>query len=681
MFSSVTLYKNLPLIGENYIIDDLPNYLESLGTGRVLEFEKVQFTPLTLNNVIFLPVEPNNLEVFKNYNYAVIKAENYKTGYYFIKNIERVATGNARFDLVLDVLNTYNNLNFYFNTFVIREHVDRWNYKGLYYNKLSNTLFLLRNFPDDSEEDQPKSLKFNGFFYPDTSTSKRIKNNYWVKIKIKDKAVGIRIAFINLFNSFNVLVNGNIHVVESFTDLGAERISALIQNTDEIIEIELDPYPPHEKLRNVGVEEFTIDSKDLQTFDLLNFQITTDKTYNYVFLSTTFYITLLDLKTLNIPLLKYANNLDIWNTLTGLLFNILVTKVPNALTLMQTLVNGLSLGGAFSNFTDEKREYNNFFYVNEPSVLKSNYLNININFLTFEHNLLIEKIKLLKGVAFNEFCDEINQVPKNLNNLIISLFFKVFYFSNGGVFYFEPGKYFDYVNYNGNGEAVKYFTLLPTITNEAIKYEKEAQLKRIEEENKAADRLEKKPDRSVWQKGFDFVSAQADMVQNAAKKLGPRAWAGLKKGVTTFVRTGNPIKSAISAGVGFLFNEESKNNKNAAKTSTFEEGIIKNEFKAIIQINQVEKVDTLELTHYLTGNLVNCYKIPTHNNRVYFDFLQCNPVFKDVADATPEIIEELNNLYSSGVYYIHKVRNSWTFPFENIENIEVKAVEYFKSLI
>lgn len=70
--------------------------------------------------------------------------------------------------------------------------------------------------------------------------------------------------------------------------------------------------------------------------------------------------------------------------------------------------------------------------------------------------------------------------------------------------------------------------------------------------------------------------------------------------------------------------------------------------------------------------------VPTHNNRVNFDYLECDAIFEDDGVNLPqEILEELKNCFKHGVTYIHKTSratNAWDIKQE-YENWEVELME------
>ena len=70
--------------------------------------------------------------------------------------------------------------------------------------------------------------------------------------------------------------------------------------------------------------------------------------------------------------------------------------------------------------------------------------------------------------------------------------------------------------------------------------------------------------------------------------------------------------------------------------------------------------------------------VPTHNNRVNFDYLECDAVLESVsANMSEEIIAELVNAFKNGVTYIHETTRStdkWDIE-QKYENWEVELLE------
>ena len=77
------------------------------------------------------------------------------------------------------------------------------------------------------------------------------------------------------------------------------------------------------------------------------------------------------------------------------------------------------------------------------------------------------------------------------------------------------------------------------------------------------------------------------------------------------------------------------------------------------------------------GYATNKMAVPTHNNRVNFDFLQCNAEIEKVGNMPDECLSELINCFKTGVTYLHKTDRTskkWDFAQE-FENWEVSLME------
>lgn len=76
---------------------------------------------------------------------------------------------------------------------------------------------------------------------------------------------------------------------------------------------------------------------------------------------------------------------------------------------------------------------------------------------------------------------------------------------------------------------------------------------------------------------------------------------------------------------------------------------------------------------YYTGYLSNSYKVPTHDSRVYFDFLACEPVFVDTFNYSNEVIEEVTAKLREGATFFHEVGGEYDFAQE-LENWELSII-------
>ena len=85
--------------------------------------------------------------------------------------------------------------------------------------------------------------------------------------------------------------------------------------------------------------------------------------------------------------------------------------------------------------------------------------------------------------------------------------------------------------------------------------------------------------------------------------------------------------------------------------------------------------DLLFKLFFYAGYSANRMGVPTHNNRMNFDYLECDAVIEATnKNMTQEIINEIVNSYKNGVTFIHKtsrVSNAWDLEqkYENWEKI------------
>ena len=70
--------------------------------------------------------------------------------------------------------------------------------------------------------------------------------------------------------------------------------------------------------------------------------------------------------------------------------------------------------------------------------------------------------------------------------------------------------------------------------------------------------------------------------------------------------------------------------------------------------------------------------VPTHNNRVNFDYLECDAILESItSNMSDDILTELVNAYKTGVTYIHETSRSedkWDIE-QKYENWEVDILE------
>ena len=63
--------------------------------------------------------------------------------------------------------------------------------------------------------------------------------------------------------------------------------------------------------------------------------------------------------------------------------------------------------------------------------------------------------------------------------------------------------------------------------------------------------------------------------------------------------------------------------------------------------------------YYYQGYSTQEQKIPTHNNRKWFDFLQCQADIKNTKNLDQKFIDNIKDRLSIGVTYYHNVNGQW----------------------
>lgn len=75
---------------------------------------------------------------------------------------------------------------------------------------------------------------------------------------------------------------------------------------------------------------------------------------------------------------------------------------------------------------------------------------------------------------------------------------------------------------------------------------------------------------------------------------------------------------------------------------------------------------------FYCGYATNQQKLPSPNNRYWFDYLQCEPVFtnEDTSTIYYDYLDDIKSRYNAGVvyYHVHNNEYDWNQQYENLEN-------------
>ena len=187
-----------------------------------------------------------------------------------------------------------------------------------------------------------------------------------------------------------------------------------------------------------------------------------------------------------------------------------------------------------------------------------------------------------------------------------------------------------------------------------------------------------------------FTSAYVNYLRNGynydvkAKSLsamssGAMIAAGIGSGAILGAMGGNPVGAiagavvgGVSAAISTAFSQISaeqaiqqrlNNAKNQAVNVTGSDDVdlmvqyAKNRLHIVEYEPSLEMRSTLFDLFYLYGYACNETGVPLHNNRYYFDFLQCDPEFTYTSTLTvfsPEFLNDLRDRFNAGVTFLHE---------------------------
>ena len=665
--STIKLYKNsLFFAHQNYKIDDIELFLAKL---PVLTVNKAQEVKTRLNNKILLtlPIYDNtNILDVKKYNYVKIINQTFQDevssivsiDYYFVNSVIAGSDNVFTFELVLDVLNTFiDKLIFSPRTFVIREHVNRFYGKTEY----NDDVYLLKKIDNNFESfpDQLEPVKnFRLLSDPDYNN---FLTSFWVKIIYKKndrlfscflpyEGSNFKVYFRNIQNPIT------IQSFKNYLDFGNTYFSGLFSDVN-CWSISIIPYAPIDELKNFYQTDVVINLENVKAAFLLelgNGINTIAFDFNEVILEP--------LTEVRLNLLK---NGQVQTSIDEYLGNLLIVKISKT---------------QFNNFYNFERPKARYF--NDPILLNSSFFKLLFSYGSFQYRLTFDNIKFdnpdIGLIIFDQSAKRFVDL-KYLTNFSVQ---------KGGTFYVNDGNYTKILNFT-NAYNFEDYGEMPLFSDKYRDYLDSGNyyLDKAIFDNSRDVRYMQYQDTIQSQKlstDMGYLSAFSSILIGLG--LGsPRAIAsGIKQGASTyFSQFSHQHQNQIFDKENLInelnyqknINDIKFNNLSIKNAGNFESVLNtnrNNNFQLqILSIPQKIK-NKLDNYYYYYGYEINDYKVPLHNNRIFFDYLKCKPEFVNYNIINDNnimafIIEKLNN----GVTFIHHYKNSWYFDFEIIENIEV----------
>lgn len=167
--STITLYKNTNILEEkNYIIEDIATYLNNLIVGNKLTFDNAQYIKHGLNAEVKVVMNQDELDKVKTntFNYCSIQNDNGDVYYYYVRERQWASKDCVRFVLRMDVLNSFEGKYKLNNkTEILREHCNRWEKV----EKLTQPVYLQSKVDNVTEDfgELSKILKSSNTIYED----------------------------------------------------------------------------------------------------------------------------------------------------------------------------------------------------------------------------------------------------------------------------------------------------------------------------------------------------------------------------------------------------------------------------------------------------------------------------------------------------------------------------------
>lgn len=701
--TKLIIYQACP-IRDGYIVDSITPFLESYPNNLKVSFPDghvKDISALEINYEISANIKSvNNLRLF---NYASIDYYDkngliIKRMYYFINSVSLLSLDVITFKLSLDVLNTFaTSLNFSPLTCVTREHLDRWNASTLY--QRDGYYYVLKNiYP--SNEALAKQYLSNIKLY---ASNPAFDKDYWVKIIITTEDEGFECCYLHYSKAIKIETTTAVFTVDRFIDYYTRDISVstdgitrlvklirILQGYSSVKSIEILPYSPF---------------KDLQgNYDELTPKTLTDSFIipKVISFGVEGVANPIELHVLTVPLFELLNsNLDntylpLFNgypyTFNYLLFNIYVYRT--SVLQLNRLKDELFLNGFFQDYAFEVLK---FFKVNEPTFLNSSYTGYYFQFDKLRFNLIPENITFKQN--FNQLIDNylLDETLKNLNLLTVSVYMTK-NLSTSLKLKIKSGDYFNY-NSNNNFMTVMINSRIPTLDDHSLEYQGEQKKTDLD---KSYEKLQSQIGKaapgwtfSVWNTAkyyagniFDSLSEFSGGISSATGGISSTiadivgGWLGkAKRGLTkhlprilSSVARRGLVGGALTTSA-ILLNNLEEQNAIAGIARGDAEGILSEDgdYKITFNIEQNKDYNVISNELYLMGNIVNEYKIPQHNKRKFFDFLQCSAVFIGPHYDRP-IMDAIYDRYNTGVWYIHQNNFEWHFPEENLENVEISLL-------
>lgn len=643
---NIKLYKDSKIIqGKNYMFEDDTKLKEYLSTLHPHLFQS-QYQRIELDKTIKfnMPQQVQNqgyandvLPLFTNYNYVELKNDDYnKSYYYFITAIRQVARQTIEFDLHMDVLNTFKigvDYDFDERTHITREFKDRFKIGTLEIGSQETT--IMRDIDIFSEGIQCELFKKSEITIEKTKSVNETDQSYlnqdFYLIFIKDTS-GSRSTALYIYMCGQ---NKNLKIYDEKTKT-EYKFAAFSDFETHVLLNEME-----DNIQLILKIPYMINGID---YDSDNKRFTIPQSIIIVDNNT------LSFETLNAGSGQQGALIARYQFGTG------GQRLPfevNASGLFENLMINLPY-----STTTEKTKFllTNRTKYNESKLFNSDYYYHKISYDA--DSCMIELQKINKS-NLNIFSSKITGLVTNtLNSAIV---FKIN----------------DYIDETLNGErfAEDYPNILISQKNNQMTIVTDPYINYLRNGYNYDKKINE----------MDSASDIKNLVLNGLQFGAGLALAPVTGGMSAI--------SAISGGIGVVNsiigvaeNQERRNIAMEQKMVQLKNQTVNIRGNSPIDISEFysknrlidfeysirnRTQDVLFNLFYFCGYVASRYGTPKLNQRVRFDFIQCESVFKNTYRISQEIIDELIICFTNGVFYLHYVdsfENMFNFKYENWEN-------------
>lgn len=696
-YTNLYLYKNTKFYKhQNYKIDDINSFLATLQLDK-LTFENLQyFRPDSITKEIKIAFNQKGIKSLHQYNYARVVIFNTDQSqewelFYYVDKVEWLAMDTIKLHMTLDTLNSFLDLlEFHPKTFIEREHCDRWDYRGYFFE--TEYITLLRAIPELNEGLNPH--KYNYVYddnwnltldvvrkvpVPDASEDlltpylsgkgyailERTTYISWLQYDIGDNEHGKTYSIFLPFNIDGVQPVYWIQIDGEESPTLPTKVQDASINQEEIIKISFLPYPPIEDLKDGRGSSNPLPDTDVTTNIKYTFHTSNETIVGPAFTEQSNISRLA--KTKHAPIISdYISKVITPTTILPVYFN----ELPKKLLTLEKI--------RYRELTDRIIDNGHFRYSdysNESAMYSSEFLDFYFFYDSFNYTISLEDIKF-NGTQ-EQFRDLFNYVVDF--HPFISIRFQVSSLLDSG-FYFEflYNTCFEINHPDGIEQSnIMYCTLnnkRPTISSSYLNYMRNGYNYdvKIRDTNRELRNVE-------YNKSVTQTAINSGLSINPLKIL---------RGAITEGTTYGVYHEQEEYYTRMLEDLQMEKNQEQLKAQKIGVDMTTGGIERTLSINQFPKLSCviraprkswwkyLEDYFYFYGNKVQYYGVPTHNNRCLFDYLKCKAEFVNRNNVpNEESLQDIISRLGSGVTFIHKFINQYTFDSDYKENVENRLLE------